>query len=589
MNQRLRYIPKRNRSGFTLVELMISIALSLLLVAGINAIFRTTADTVGTGTAAINTARDLRNAFDAIDGDFNGMLDSANQPYLLIYNTNVTGFRDKLDEKTDAAYGGAQNENNALNEVVAGAPLPLPTPRYQGSQMSLRTNNRNHRLDILSFFASGKFRRQTGLSQGSPGTLQGMYTSDIACVRYGHVDLPPLTSNVANAWTTPSRYIPPGMTQIGGTAQTAANNPNGFYGNQFVLGRNAILTAQPQAAGASNKFVVAGGQRQAYLNPAIPASPSSAQLMVPFAANTTATYTGNGAPLKDSQGANYVIQDSRIDVAGISATDYLNRVKLAAVTGGPSTPVRFDAWYAPLLSTKPFSTALAPQDTFHFACKPWLTRTANVVDDMAVTTPAFIKGCSQFIVEFAGDYATQDMTVANYGKITGQASDGILDFDAVAVGPRYQNRVRWYGLPRNYPDNNSAAVRNIDVLPIREFFRDTTRSNIPQAKVQRLPFERIGYTAAAAADAFPRQRPQQVRSYVCAFSPFDLQFPLVNEDSPATLDLSVVTTAGPLPMAKAYPKGFMPWMIRLTIRVDDPNGRLADGQTIEYIFNLPHK
>jgi hypothetical protein len=29
-------------------------------------------------------------------------------------------------------------------------------------------------------------------------------------------------------------------------------------------------------------------------------------------------------------------------------------------------------------------------------------------------------------------------------------------------------------------------------------------------------------------------------------------------------------------------------MIRITVRLDDPAGRLPDGQTMEYIFNLPH-
>ena len=30
-----------------------------------------------------------------------------------------------------------------------------------------------------------------------------------------------------------------------------------------------------------------------------------------------------------------------------------------------------------------------------------------------------------------------------------------------------------------------------------------------------------------------------------------------------------------------------PKMIRLTIVIDDPNGRLPDGQTYEYVFSLP--
>jgi prepilin-type N-terminal cleavage/methylation domain-containing protein len=596
MNHRPRHLVNTRRAAFTLIELMISIALSLLLVAGINAIFRTTADTVSTGTAATNTARELRNAFDTMDADFSGFLDSASQPLLLIYNTNVTGFRDKVDEKSDTAYGTTPNEANALDESIAGAPA-LPTPTYNG--MSLRANNRNHRVDILSFFSSGKFRRQTGLTQGSQTTYQGQYASETAYIWYGHVNLP---SSVTADWTIPSRYLPPGMTQIGGVTQNAGSNPNGFYGNQFVLGRHAILTADPQA-GAGGNYVFGNGQPQAYLvHPVLPPSPppTSAQLMVPFAYNTPATFNGSVPVPPDKSGNPYLIQDSRVDVADVSASKYLDRVKEASVVGPSNNRSRVPSWYYPLLSAKAPSTTVDPGDTFRFACKPWLTRSNDQVEDTALNSPAFIKGCSQFIVEFAGDYAIQDPVAANktYGRIIGQGSDGVLDFDAIPVprsNPlRFQNRVRWYGLPRVYADNalrgvvNPAKPTAVDVLPVREFFADPSRSAIPLAQVRTLPFERIGYSAVAAADAFPRQRPAQVKSYVCAFNPYDLQFPLAGE-STGVLITPVVKPGGTAAMSAAYPKGFMPWMIRLTIRVDDANGRLADGQTIEYIFNLPHK
>lgn len=44
-------IPVRGRGGFTLTELMISIALVLLILVGVNLIFRTTADTISAGQA----------------------------------------------------------------------------------------------------------------------------------------------------------------------------------------------------------------------------------------------------------------------------------------------------------------------------------------------------------------------------------------------------------------------------------------------------------------------------------------------------------------------------------------------------------
>ena len=207
---------------------------------------------------------------------------------------------------------------------------------------------------------------------------------------------------------------------------------------------------------------------------------------------------------------------------------------------------------------------------------------------MALSAPIFMKGCSQFIVEFAGDYTTQvdAPTAVNHGQITGEASDGKLDFDSVVLpNGTKQSRIRWYGLPRSYGD--SIPVR-VDVRPIVAFMKDATISNI-SGTASQLPFEKLGYASgAAAADAFPKNRVSEVRSYVCAWNPYDLQFPLTADPLSAPL-VTVPTATGPQPMSKAYPNGLMPWMIRLTIRVDDPNGRLPEGQTIQYIFNLPHK
>ena len=112
---------------------------------------------------------------------------------------------------------------------------------------------------------------------------------------------------------------------------------------------------------------------------------------------------------------------------------------------------------------------------------------------------------------------------------------------------------------------------------------------IAAAAVQTLPFEHIGYMAGTIpADAFPRIMPAQIRSYVCAWSPYDIQFPLKGEDDVVAATL-VPVDGSTKTLDLAYPNGFLPWMIRITLRIDDVNGRLPDGQTIQYVFNLPHK
>ena len=57
----------RRTTGFTLTELMISVALALLLLVGINQVFKTTSQTVGTSYAALEGARkqvSIDNVFD---------------------------------------------------------------------------------------------------------------------------------------------------------------------------------------------------------------------------------------------------------------------------------------------------------------------------------------------------------------------------------------------------------------------------------------------------------------------------------------------------------------------------------------------
>ena len=615
-----------SRRGFTLVELMISIAISLLLVAGINAIFRTTAATIGSGQSTLQATRDLRNAFDTLNSDISGMLDSGSLPYLLIYNQNQPAFRDKIDEKYDSTYLQTMTEAQANSEVIIngsrdGVTSPSNIPVYGG--LPLIADNRNHRVDILSFFSSGRFRRQTGLESEPSANIanyQSTHQSDSAYIWYGHARLPQPVVPPANSdiWQTQvNQYRPPGLTSVGGVPQTAASNPNGFYAKDWSLGRRAILLSTPTPAPNGVPGVTAGSPiiprtgpngyiAQGYLNADPNANPVAAPAATrlptlrPFEYGTPATYDGNV-----NSNLGYPIQDSGCDLAGISLDAFLDRVKTAtAFPPSPAIPVRRPNWYLPLLTTGGQPYAAQPvENTFRFAAKPWATRNTAAGapfsptqrrDDMALNSPIFMKGCSQFIVEFAGDYTTQIPAgnTPGAGKIIGQSSDHVLDFDIIFLpdGTK-QSRIRWYGLPRHYGVNQLSNIA--DVRPIFDFMTDPSTCNIPIGTVIPLPFEKIGYTAAPIA--FPQIRPKEVRSYACAFSALDLQFPAEGDDPKflGTDPASIKVNAGPghtsETLATAYPQGFMPWMIRVTMRVDDPNGRLPEGLTMQYIFKLPHK
>src|SRR5947209_20458033 len=60
---------QRRRAGFTLVELMVSIALALLLVIGINAVFKMSSDTVGTGMQMGEITRQFRTVDKVLGND----------------------------------------------------------------------------------------------------------------------------------------------------------------------------------------------------------------------------------------------------------------------------------------------------------------------------------------------------------------------------------------------------------------------------------------------------------------------------------------------------------------------------------------
>src|SRR4051794_673913 len=90
------------RRGFTLVELMISIALVLILMIGINKVFKLTADTVSIGQAVSGAVRDSRAAQATYSDDLSNLADDS--PFLLIRSMVTPAFRNRGDEQADRDY-----------------------------------------------------------------------------------------------------------------------------------------------------------------------------------------------------------------------------------------------------------------------------------------------------------------------------------------------------------------------------------------------------------------------------------------------------------------------------------------------------
>jgi len=254
--------------AFTLIEVMISIFLVLILIIGINQAFKVVSSTVGAGQAMSAKSRDSFTAQSAFVQEIGRALvhdDSA--PFLIIGSRYQPAFRNKQDRESDRDYNEGDDVLTRYGEMLtidldnnnAEGDANIPGERLSPVQMS----ERNHRVDILSFFARDLYRRQTG--NGATDTLPGTTSETIiprgttpayswasqsfaadqssnqAYVSYGHLWMPRYDSTGAPRWyltSDPNQQTYPGA----GTAQND-ENPNNFYAADWILGRMAILLA----------------------------------------------------------------------------------------------------------------------------------------------------------------------------------------------------------------------------------------------------------------------------------------------------------------------------------------------------------
>lgn len=405
--------PQRRLAGFTLIELMVSIALVVLLLAGINAIFKMSSDAVGTGQQLSAMTRDNRSARVVMEEDAKRW--ASDGPLFVIMNT------------TDAS---------------------------------------GRRRDILAFCARGEFRRNTA----DDGSFVSDITSNEAWIWYGHLNVP----NPSATGVVPSD----------------------------TLGRMAILLKPRDLLFASGAPVTDHVLRR------------------------TANFSEMATIAKgceDTTG-NWQIEQSRYDLAGTTLTQLRQDLGTAAIAGVGNKPA-FDTW-------------LANSFAYNFECDPFISRpmTSQVI---ARAMPQFVQSCSEFIVEFAGDYVKQDSN----GEVATIGPDGVIDYIfAPATGKR---AIRWYGLPRDLDDD--AQVNGFS----------SGRKNYDMAEV--VPLYEILHSKASNTFAdFERKHPAQSASYSL-----------------------------PRPDTEKYTCIWLndaPRLVRVHIKVEDPAGRLADGQWFEYVL-----
>jgi hypothetical protein len=562
---------------------MISIALVLLLILGISKVFTYTTQAVGAGEAInadIRASRAVQTTFNSdlgsIVGSGSGPNDSA---FMLINSMAVYAFRNAKDlaaqgtTSPNAPTSGFPTNNVAFLDLNGDG--NFGDTNVPGEVVYPSTYNiRNHRLDCLSFFARDTFHRQTG----NPGTFVDNMSSTEAWIWYGHLWLP---DNSQTGYQYGIGY-PVGSFPAGGSytavttgaltlpgAGTSATNPNNFFASQFVLGREAmLLTEQTPVTSTSGVILDQSGNAQWFINRKGAATNGD---LSPLQYNSALSFTGGPSFTTSDPGTsgNYTyksLYNSRVDLASTSISNY--RAKLQSLLTTTPTAV----WWTPLMYGGLSNTAS------RFQCNPFVAKPMQAVD-MAHASPYFISGCSQFIVEFAGDFLTQDNDPSHvdntgkpyngvspnfhtkYGDITAQASDGQIDFTIVNVGttasPIYVKQIKWYGMPRGTSGQSTISYSNGDVVPIRDWLLQAVNpTTLASSPITQASFERVippktemaNYAGSSGLSMNDAQN-----GYLCAFGPND-----------------------------ARPK-----LIRITMTLEDPSGQLPDGQTYQYVFPVP--
>lgn len=515
--------------GYTLVELTASLVIGLLLVLGVNTVFRISSDSVGAAEAFATVTRANRSAQTVFHQDLGNAV-THNAPFLIIRSEAVAAFLDRRDELGDRDYSRSMTLRDAERAIRTrdlngnGREGETSVPGETIPQVAL--SDRTHRIDQLSFFGQGVFRRQTG----NDGVYVADMWADEAMIWYGHLKQPGPDGTLVNARD-------PGV-RDGDEVQSSLNNPNNFYARQWVLGRMALLLIEP-AGGSEGPIHDRHGVAQLYIQRRKNARRDST---TPLALESQAQDpSATDIPVGGSR--QYHIQWGRYDLAGTSVAGF-QQILTEAISAGNTN------WYQG-------SGGLS----YRFSGYPYPARPLSSAA-VARTVPVFLVGCTQFCVEFAGDFLTQDdagnvvPVTAGPGGFAVPAPDGIMDFFLTpGPGGTTYRHIRWYGFPRdtngdgriegNRADNNAMP----DVVPLRDVAR------VP------FPFERnldhADFGIPARTD-YMRDGVRRESRYLCAWGPD--------------------TEARNVPLPK---------MVRVTLKLDDPRGRMMAGQSYEYVVTLP--
>lgn len=497
--------PPAARHGFTLLELIISVALVLVLMLAITRIFTITSDAVGASQGLAAATRDARAAQAVFARDIGAM--ASDSPFIWIRCREAfSAFRnatddladiDRLELTIDLNNDGREGDSAVAGEIVQGHLL----------------NSRRHRFDNFSFFMRDRFVRQTGNTAGNV-FVSGL-TSPEAWVYYGDVALPNNNGTFAKGSG--------GLTNPGeGTG--LSDNPNNYYASQWVLGRFSPLMLRRST---TTNDIREGTVVQEFF------TQISGDRMRPFTSGTPATVnpTVNKLP------------KARYDLIDVDMTLANDIVDSARVNAG--TP-----WYQMILDER-------------LQINPFVTKP---ISSAALSQQAslFVNSVSQFVVEFAGDFITQDFT----GALTDAVPDGTIDFST----NRGVRQIRWYGYPRDTDGDGTIDVQERDTDS--DGVIDTVGADVvPISNI--ILADGVNYSTGTHAyrnvEHFRPNDSQPSRKTYTATPAFSFYYAAWGPDTINNPDIP------------------RPRMYRITMTIDRPEmaGRTLDGVSFEYVFNAP--
>jgi hypothetical protein len=431
----------------------------------------------------------------------------------------------------------------------------------------------------------------------------------------------------------------------GNPISTLASQRVGAYAADWVLARTITLLKDPNSItypNAPSNPSVAG--TDVYYPMQLNGSQPTQYYQSPSGTPVGPNITPLGYFSPDSNGNATVVQSSRYDLAGITIEQFRRQIqdcliqwRNAGYVGAQNTPSYL--WWNPLVydtfASEPSGALLLVLETGNPAggtapivpypyyavtgtqsyafgtnglsvpnltrpqCNP-LIQTPLTSAEVAQMAPYFLQHCSQFIVEYAGDYIQQDNNPADgagkYGAMTGIGPDGQIDYVIDANGNK---RIRWYGMPRSFyngpnSSDNNIVIRGFDPIGDPAGRMVTTGNN--QTAVDLTPFVDViplrdywWMYAAVVNNVTPNSVVIQTPPWEVDVN-FDPTPDYANNPQANYMNNAFQTNNTTKPYNNArYTCAWydnMPAMIRILIKVDDPNNRVKDGPWYEYVFKL---